>query len=105
MARNYPSITLPNVKQNIGVIYRAQGRRVDILRRVWWNLEQIHGRSVYTYDTFFWQKVGCLLDNVTSMKRAANKGNLMLLSSSISIPEGTGSDRLKLQSIQNVFHE
>jgi hypothetical protein len=58
---------------------------VDILRCVWWNLEQLNGRNVYTYDTFFWQKVGCLLDNFCCLKSAANKGNLMLLSRSINI--------------------
>jgi hypothetical protein len=86
--RNYPPITLPNVKQKVGVIYRARGRRVDILRNVYWNLEELHGRKVYAYDTFFWQKVGCLLDNFHCLKSAANKGNLMLLSNFIGILEG-----------------
>jgi hypothetical protein len=89
--RNYPSITLPNVKQQVGVIYRAKGRRVDILRRVWWNLEQINGRSVYTFDTFFWQKAGCLLDNFHCLKSAADKGNLMVLSRGLQeFQEGKG---------------
>jgi hypothetical protein len=81
--RNYPSITLPNLKQKVGVIYRARGRRVDILRNVYWNLEEIHGERVYTYDTFFWQKVGCLLDNCHCLKSAANMRNLMLMSNSM----------------------
>jgi hypothetical protein len=85
--RNYPSITLPNVKQKVGVIYRARGRRVDILRNVYWNLEQLNGRKVYAYDTFFWQKVGCLLDNYHSLKSAANKGNLMLLNDTMGVTE------------------
>jgi hypothetical protein len=71
----------------VGVIYRARGRRVDILRNVYWNLEETHGRKVYAYDTFFWQKVGCLLDNYHGLKSAANRGNLILLSSSIVISE------------------
>jgi hypothetical protein len=45
----------PNVKQKVGIIYRAKGREAGILRRIWWNLEQINGRKVYTYDAFFWQ--------------------------------------------------
>jgi hypothetical protein len=87
--RNYPAITLPNVKQKVGVIYRAKGRRVDILRNVYWNLEQMNGGKVYTYDTFFWQKVGCLLDNFHFLKSAANKGNLMLLGNAMGIPGGS----------------
>jgi hypothetical protein len=85
--RNYPAITLPNVKQKVGVIYRAKGRKVDILRRVWWNLEQLNGRNVYAYDTFFWQKVGCLLDNLHDPKSVATKGNLMVLSGISKISE------------------
>jgi hypothetical protein len=78
--RHYPAMSLPNVKQQVGIIYRAQGRRVDLLRRVWWNLEQINGRKVYAYDTFFWQKAGCLLDAYHRLRSAATKGNLMVLS-------------------------
>jgi hypothetical protein len=91
--RNYPAITLPNVKQKVGVIYRARGRRVDLLRNVYWNLEQMSGGKVYTYDTFFWQKVGCLLDNFHSLKSAADKGNLMLLNNAIGIPIGKDRSR------------
>jgi hypothetical protein len=86
--KNYPFITLPNVKQKVGVIYRARGRREDILRNVYWNLEQMSGRKIYTYDTFFWQKVGCLLDNFHSLKSAANKGSLMLLGNAMGSSEG-----------------
>jgi hypothetical protein len=76
----YPAVSLPNVKQRAGIILRAKGRRIDILRRVYWNLEQINGRSVYTWDTLFWQKIGCLVDNVSGGKTAAVKSNLALLS-------------------------
>ena len=77
---HYPSITLPNVKQKVGIILRAKGRRVDLLRRVYWNLEQINGKTVYTWDSLFWQEVGCLIDNFDGRKSAAIMSNLMLLS-------------------------
>jgi hypothetical protein len=48
----------------------------------------MNGGKVYTYDTFFWQKVGCLLDNFHSLKSAANKGNLILLNNAMGTPEG-----------------
>jgi hypothetical protein len=47
----------------------------------------MNGRKVYAYDTFFWQKVGCLLDNFHSLKSVASKWNLTLLSNSIGISE------------------
>jgi hypothetical protein len=69
---------------------------VDLLRNVYWNLEQMNGGKVYTYDTFFWQKVGCLLDNYHSLKSAANKGNLMLLGNAMGISD---NKRLPLLSV------
>jgi hypothetical protein len=53
---------LPNVNTEVGVLYEARGRRIDILRKVYYRLEKINGLEVYRYDTLFWQKIGCLLD-------------------------------------------
>jgi hypothetical protein len=51
-----------------------------MLRQAYWNLEQLNGKKVYTWDTLFWQKIGCLIDNFNGQKSAAIKSNLMLLS-------------------------
>jgi hypothetical protein len=77
---HYPAIFLPNVKQPVGVLLRAKGRRIDLLRQAYWNLEQINGKRVYAWDTLFWQKIGCLVDNFNGRKSAAAKSNLMALS-------------------------
>jgi hypothetical protein len=77
---HYPAVSLPNIKQNIGVILRAKGRRIDIVRQVYWNLEQLNGKTVYAWDTLFWQTVGCLIDKFDGRKSAAVKSNLVLLS-------------------------
>ena len=53
---------LPNVNRTVGILYEARGRRVDILRKVYYRLEKIGGPEVYLRDTLFWQKIGCLLD-------------------------------------------
>jgi hypothetical protein len=71
---------LPNVKHPVGIIYRVVGRRIDILRNVYWNLEQLNGSNVYTWNTFFWQKVSCLIDATEKGKIRAVKSNLILLS-------------------------
>ena len=55
-------VKLPNVKKPVGVLYEARGRRIDILRKVYYHLEKIIGTDVYLYNTLFWQKIGCLLD-------------------------------------------
>jgi len=84
---------LPNVGNTVGIIYEARGRRIDILRNVFFNLEKINGPDVYLWDTLFWQKIGCLLDYKMRFKERrtgpgeykrkythkANKENLMRL--------------------------
>jgi hypothetical protein len=77
---HYPAVSLPNVKPRVGVLYRAKGRRIDLLRNTYWNLEQINGKSVYAWDTLFWQKISCLVDTYNGRKSAAIKSNLMALS-------------------------
>jgi hypothetical protein len=51
-----------------------------LTHQVYWNLEQLNGKTVYTWDTLFWQKVGCLIDKFDGRKSAAVKSNLVLLS-------------------------
>ncbi|MDR3284266.1 MAG: hypothetical protein LBS97_03685 [Treponema sp.] len=70
---------LPNIKEKVGVIYYMQGKKIDLLRRVTYNLEALHGQAVYEWDTLFWQKVGCLLDGGTGTFSASAKSNLMVL--------------------------
>jgi hypothetical protein len=77
---HYPAVSLPNVKPRVGVLFRAKGRKIDILRQAYWNLEQINGKQVYVWDTLFWQKIGCLADNFNGRKSAAIKSNLIALS-------------------------
>jgi hypothetical protein len=77
---HYRPVSLPNVRREVGVILRAKGRKIDMVRRAYWNLEQINGKGVYTWDTLFWQKLGCLVDTFNGGKSAAVKSNLILLS-------------------------
>jgi hypothetical protein len=76
----FPVMKLPNVKHPVGIIYRALGRRIDILRNVYWNLEQLNGSGVYSWNTLFWQKVSCLIDGTEKGETKAIKSNLILLS-------------------------
>jgi len=77
---HYQAIIIPNVKQKVGILLQAKGKRIDLLRQVYWNLEQINGKSVYTWDTLFWQRIGCLVDNFNGKKSQAIKTNLILAS-------------------------
>jgi hypothetical protein len=78
--RHYRPVLLPKVKQPVGIILKAKGRRIDILRNVAWNLQQINGTRVFKFDTVFWQKVCCLIESYNGRTSAAVRSNLVLLS-------------------------
>jgi hypothetical protein len=79
-ARYYRPVNLPKVREPVGIILKAKGRRIDIMRNVAWNLQQINGTRVFRFDTVFWQKVSCLIESYNGRNSRAVKSNLMLLS-------------------------
>jgi hypothetical protein len=78
--RYYRPVRLPNVQDPVGILCKAKGRRVDILRRAYFNLERINGVEVYRYRTKFWQRIACLIDTYNGHSTAAVKSNLIALS-------------------------
>lgn len=73
------AVYLPNVKEAVGIIYYAHGRRIDLLRTALYNLEQISQKRVYQCPSVFWQKLSCLLDDYDGYKCKAIKSNLIRL--------------------------
>jgi hypothetical protein len=78
--RYYRPVILPNIREPVGIILKAKGRRIDILRNVAWNLQQINGTKVFKFDTVFWQEVSCLIESYNGRNSRAVKSNLILLS-------------------------
>jgi hypothetical protein len=79
--KHYSAERLPEVKQPVAVIYKAKGRRIDLLRRLSWNLLDMHGDAVFGWGTVFWQKIGCLLDAWNGKVTATRRSNLIGLCS------------------------
>jgi hypothetical protein len=86
--RYYRPVRLPNVKEPVGILLKAKGRRVDILRRAYFNLEKINGLEVYHYGTRFWQRIACLIDTYNGHQTAAVKSNLIEISERYRIKRG-----------------
>lgn len=70
---------LPNINPKVSIIYKAQGRKIDLMRQAIYNLEEMSENKVYNLPPIFWQKVSCLLDNFNGYKSAAVKSNLIQL--------------------------
>jgi hypothetical protein len=87
--RHYRAVRLPQVKEKVGILLKATGRRIDILRRAYFNLERINGLRVYGYDPRFWQRLSCLIDNYDGHHSGASKSSLMELSRRYTAGNGT----------------
>jgi hypothetical protein len=74
--KNYQPVKLPAVEEPVGILARVRGRRIDILRRAYFNLERIGGPGVYRFGNRFWQRIACLLDNYDGRGTACIKSNL-----------------------------
>lgn len=77
---NLIKMYLPNVKEPVHIIYCIDGgRRIDLLRQVIYNLEQMGEKKIYEFPVIFWQKISCLLDSYNGHTSNAIKSNLMVL--------------------------
>jgi hypothetical protein len=78
-AENFPAFNLPELAQKAAVVYRAKGRRIDILRNTLYNIEAEAGLASYSWETGFWQRIGCLIDSWNGHSSRAVKSNIALL--------------------------
>jgi hypothetical protein len=77
---NYQAVGLPNVKEHVGILFRARGRQIDLLRKALYFLKELNGTTVFTYDTLFWQKVVCLIEMCKGRYSGRLKYNMTALS-------------------------
>ncbi|WP_149554542.1 hypothetical protein [Treponema pectinovorum] len=62
---------IPYFKEPIRVLYKAKGKRIDILKFVCYNLEKKYGKAVYDLGSVYWFTLGSYIDSLT--KRTLNK--------------------------------
>ena len=56
--------TLPYIKQPVRIIYKAKGRKVDLLKFMVYNLEKKYGDSIYSLGDVYWLKLASFIDSV-----------------------------------------
>ena len=60
--------TLPYIKQPVRIIYKAKGRKVDLLKFMVYNLEKKYGDSIYSLGDVYWLKLASFIDSVRKPK-------------------------------------
>jgi hypothetical protein len=86
--RHYVPTSLPGVMKPVGILGKYRGRRVDLVRRAYFNLERLTGFEVYRFSTRFWQRLACLIDDYDGHHTGSMKSNLMELSRRYALREG-----------------
>lgn len=59
---------LPLIKQRVGIIYFAEGRRIDVLKNLCHNINELFGTDAYSYSVDYWLRATALVDKVSMFK-------------------------------------
>lgn len=68
---------LPYFKEKVKVIYKARGRKIELLKFMCFNLEQKYGDRVYELGVDYWLMISSFIDSYN--KKGSNKRQLFLL--------------------------
>jgi hypothetical protein len=61
--QHYSPVSLPNVGQQVGILFKARGRQIDLLRKALYFLTDAVGDKVFLYKPIFWQRIACLIES------------------------------------------
>lgn len=60
--------TLPYIKEPVRILYKAKGRKVDLLKFMVYNLEKKYGDIVYELGLIYWLELASFIDSVKKTK-------------------------------------
>ena len=63
---------LPYIKQKVRILYKAKGRKIDLLKFALYNLEKKYKKDIYKLGTLYWLEIGSYIDSVIRKKKGSN---------------------------------
>lgn len=64
---------IPYFKQNIRILYKARGRRIELLKFMCHNLEKKYGTKIYELGLPYWLMLGSFIDSYSPKKNKSGK--------------------------------
>lgn len=55
---------LPYFKEKVKIIYKAKGRKIDLLKFMVYNLEKRYGKEIYILGEIYWLTVASFIDSL-----------------------------------------
>lgn len=74
-------IFIPCVDDEVDIIFQAEGRKIDDLKMMTFNLMQLYTEDVFHKKPYYWQMMTGYLNHYKGQKSAATKFNLELMNS------------------------
>lgn len=60
---------LPYIKEKVRILYKARGRKIDLLKVALYNLEKKYKKEIYSLGTLYWLEIASYIDSVIYSKR------------------------------------
>jgi len=60
---------LPYIKQKVRVLYKARGRKIDLLKFTLFNLEKKYTNDFYSLGTLYWLELASYIDSIPGRKK------------------------------------
>lgn len=67
---------LPGIKESVDILYRATGRKFDLLKRMVHNMEKRYGKKIYLIKDTFWLRSTSLIEKFNGKESAATAENI-----------------------------
>lgn len=61
--------TIPYIKERVRILYKAKGKKVDLLKFLAYNLEKEYGTHPYTLGFNYWILLASYIDSIVPSKR------------------------------------
>ena len=63
---------LPYIKEKVRILYKAKGRKIDLLKVALYNLEKKYKKEIYSLGTLYWLEIASYIDSVICSKKSTS---------------------------------
>lgn len=63
---------IPYFKQKVRILYKAKGRKIELLKFMIYNLEKKYGDKIYKLNSSYWIMLGSYIDSIQTKKKGKN---------------------------------
>jgi len=97
--------TIPYVKEKVRILYKARGRKVDLMKFLIYNLEKEYGVLPYSLGTSYWLYLSSFIDSIVPRERkgSSTKRQMRIITDKFIVKENRLNENMQghTQRIEN----